>query len=73
MVNDGWIGTQGRLCVSRDCGCPRCVVAEVGGVVVVAPVLTQRVARPHGTNHRGPAGVVRQPGVKEVRLLNLMA
>ena len=73
MVNDGWIGTQGRLCVSRDCGCPRCVVAEVGGVVVVAPVLTQRVARTHSTNHRRPAGVVRQPGGEEVRLLNLMA
>ena len=70
MVNNRWIGTQGWLCISRDCGCPRCVVAcEVGGVVVVAPVLTQRVARPHGTHHRRPAGVVRQPGVKEVRLL----
>ena len=69
MVNDGWIGTQGRLCVSWDCGCPRCVVGEVGGVVVVAPVLTQRVARPHGTHHRGSAGVVRQPGVEEMLLL----
>ena len=71
MVYDGWIGTQGRLCVSRECGCPRCVVAEVGGVVVVAPVLTQRVARPHCTNHRRPAGVVGQPGVEEVGLLTM--
>ena len=67
-VNDGGVGAYSRLGVARQGGSPG-VVPEVGGVVVVAPVLAQRVARPHCPHHRWPAGVVRQPGVKEMLLL----
>ncbi len=46
-------------------------VAQVGGVVGVAPVVGEWVARPHGHAHGGwPAGVVRQAAVEEVLLLS---